>query len=114
MSRGKITEQELSTALRQRVESIDGISENVNNLIDSSENLRMIKTDKDEHGTYTLVTYRRKNNDTLFGTSRLSGGTGPNYTTRTVSYYDQTGNSVIKQNVFSLVYDSDGLLVEEV
>ena len=66
MSRGKITEQELSTNLKNQLGSLDSISSKLNRLVDASENVRLVKTIKDNHGTYTFLTYRRKSDNSTW------------------------------------------------
>lgn len=73
-----------------------------------------IKSGKDAEGTYTNVEYRRKSDNTLAGRVVLSGGTAPQYTTRTITYYEIDGITVAKTEVFALSYDEDGELVSEV
>lgn len=76
--------------------------------------LKMIKSDKDANGTFTTVKTYRKADNTLYQESILSGGTSPNYTTRTVKTYDVDGISVVQQDVYTLTYDEDGTLISEV
>lgn len=76
--------------------------------------LKIIKSNKDSEGIFTTVKYRRKSDDTLSKQSVLSGGTTPQYTTRTVTYYKADGITVLKTDVFTLSYDSDGILISEV
>lgn len=71
------------------------------------------KIDKDSEGVFTIVEYKR-NDGTLAVRSVLSGGTSPNYTTRSITYYGLDGETVEKTTVRTLSYDSDGTLVSEV
>jgi hypothetical protein len=71
------------------------------------------KGNKDANGIFTLLEYRRQDN-TLVAKSVLSGGTSPQYTTRTITYYNTTGTAVEKTTVRTLSYDNDGDLVSEV
>lgn len=71
------------------------------------------KSGKDNNGIYTIVEYKRTD-DTLFARSVLSGGTSPQYTTRTVTYYDTDGTTVLRTDTYTLTYDTDGDLINEV
>lgn len=72
------------------------------------------KSNKDLNGIFTTVQHIRKSDRKLVRKSVLSGGTSPHYTTRTVSYYKKDGITVEKTETFTLSYDADGDLVEEV
>ncbi len=72
------------------------------------------KSNKDSEGIFTTVTYKRKSNNSLYATSVLSGGTSPQYTTRTVKFYDTDGVTLLLEKIFTLTYDADGDLVSEV
>ncbi|MGG2091927.1 hypothetical protein AB1283_04240 [Bacillus sp. S13(2024)] len=72
------------------------------------------KSNKDSNGIYTTVEKRRKSDGTLAKKSVLSGGTSPRYTTRTITYYKPDGITVDKTETFSLTYDADDDLVNEV
>ncbi|MEN0587102.1 tail fiber protein [Kurthia gibsonii] len=76
--------------------------------------LKMTKSNKDSNGIYTTVTYSRKSDGSKFAASVLSGGTSPQYTTRTVTYYGIDGTTVEKTDTFTLTYDADGDLLSEV
>lgn len=71
------------------------------------------KSGKDANGIFTIVEYKRANG-TLYARSVLSGGTSPKYTTRTITYYDTNGTTVIRTDPYTLVYDADGDLISEV
>lgn len=71
------------------------------------------KSGKDSNGIFTTVEYKRLDG-TLYARSVLSGGTSPQYTTRTITYYDSDGTTVLKTDVYNLIYDTDGDLVSEV
>jgi hypothetical protein len=71
------------------------------------------KSGKDSNGIFTIVEYKRADG-TLFARSELSGGTSPQYTTRTITYYDTDGTTVLKTDTFILTYDADGELISEV
>jgi hypothetical protein len=75
--------------------------------------LSVYKSGKDANGIFTIVEYKRADG-TLFVKSVLSGGTSPQYTTRTITYYDNDGTTVIKTDVYNLIYDEDGDLISEV
>lgn len=90
------------------------VNSKVGLLDDKTNDLKMVKSSKDANGIFTTLTYRRKSDDSLFATSVLSGGTSPNYTTRTITYYEQNGTTVRKTVTYALSYDTDGALVSEV
>ncbi|MCQ5366082.1 phage tail protein [Anoxybacillus salavatliensis] len=71
------------------------------------------KSGKDANGIFTIVEYKRANG-TLFARSVLSDGTSPQYTTRTVTYYDTDGTTVLRTDTYTLTYDTDGDLISEV
>lgn len=79
----------------------------LNDLV-SAKGLSKTRSNKDSFGTFTKITYKRKSDNTLYGTSVLSGGTAPNYTTRTETYYDVDGVTVLKTVTFNVSYDADG------
>jgi Phage tail fibre repeat len=71
------------------------------------------KSGKDSNGIFTIVEYKRADG-TLYARSVLSGGTSPQYTTRTITYYAADGTTVIRTDPYTLVYDADGDLISEV
>jgi Phage tail-collar fibre protein len=71
------------------------------------------KSGKDENGIFTIVEYKRADG-TLYARSVLSGGTSPQYTTRTITYYDNDGTTVLRTDPYTLIYDADGDLIGEV
>ncbi|WDU84194.1 hypothetical protein [Caloramator sp. Dgby_cultured_2] len=73
--------------------------------------LTVEKSGKDSNGIYTQVDYKRKSTGKLYMRSVLSGGTSPNYTTRTVTVYDENGTTVLKTLTYTITYDSDGNIV---
>lgn len=66
----------------------------------------------DENGIFTTVEVRHKTG-TLYSRSVLSGGTSPQYTTRTESFYADDGTTVLFTQVYTLTY-ANGRLVSEV
>jgi hypothetical protein len=68
---------------------------------------------KDINDIYTTTIYYRPNS-TIARMSVLSNGTSPNYTTRTESFYDITGTTVLSTAVYTLSYDLDGKLISEI
>jgi hypothetical protein len=74
---------------------------------------KMYRTVKDVNGVFTTVEWKR-NDGTLAIRSVLSGGTTPNYTTRTISYYATDGTTVLKTTIRTITYDSDGDVLSEV
>ncbi|KXG09956.1 hypothetical protein AT864_01516 [Anoxybacillus sp. P3H1B] len=76
-------------------------------------NFNVYKSGKDANGIFTTVEYKRPNG-TLYAKSVLTGGTSPQYTTRTITYYDTDGTTVLRADTYTLVYDADGDLISEV
>lgn len=76
--------------------------------------LSIVKSVKDSEGIFTTVTYKRKSDNTIFAKSVLSGGTSPQYATRTLTFYNADGITVKATKIFTLSYDIDGDLVSEV
>lgn len=72
---------------------------------------KITKSGKDSNGIFTTVQYFRKSDGTLAQKSVLSGGTSPQYTSETVTYYGSDGTTVVKTETFTLSYDSDGDLI---
>lgn len=70
--------------------------------------LKVTRTNKDANGVFTTVEYQRRKNDSLYARDVLSGGTSPQYTTRTVTYFAQDGTTVTKTEVSTITYDADG------
>lgn len=71
------------------------------------------KSGKDANGIFTTVDYKRADG-TLYARSVLSGGTSPQYTTRTITYYAADGTTVLRTDSYNLTYDSVGDLISEV
>ncbi|MCT8978864.1 hypothetical protein N4T77_20000, partial [Clostridium sp. CX1] len=71
------------------------------------------KLNIDSNGIATEVDLKRKDG-TLILKSVLSGGTSPQYTTRTETYYEQGGTTVTKTVVYNLSYDGNGNMTSEV
>jgi hypothetical protein len=69
------------------------------------------RSDKDANGVFVTLEYKRTDG-TLFKKSVLSGGTSPQYTTRTVTYYDADGTTVLLTKVYTLTYSGDDLTSE--
>jgi len=74
--------------------------------------LRIKRSNPDAYGNYLQVDYYRKDG-TLFARSVLSGGTPPQYTTRTITIYDADGTTVVDSYTFSITYDANGNPVNE-
>ncbi|WDU82261.1 hypothetical protein [Caloramator sp. Dgby_cultured_2] len=74
--------------------------------------LKQEKSGKDSNGIYTQVNYKREDG-TLYMRSVLSGGTSPQYTTRTITVYDTDGTTALETITHTLTYDSDGNVVSE-
>ena len=74
--------------------------------------IRIKRSNPDAYGNYLQVDYYRKDG-TLFARSVLSGGTPPQYTTRTITIYDADGTTVVDSYTFSITYDANGNPVNE-
>lgn len=72
-----------------------------------------IKSNRDDNGIYTLVTYKRADN-TIYKTSELSNPVDGNYTTQTITYYQADGLTVDKTEVYTITYNADGDVESEV
>lgn len=82
--------------------------------LQNANELSIVKSSKDSEGIFTTVTYKRKSDNTIFAKSVLSGGTSPQYNTRTLTFYNADGITVKATKIYSLSYDVDGDLVSEV
>lgn len=76
--------------------------------------LSIIKSNKDTNKIYVRIDYKRKSDNTLFMSSVLSGGTSPRYTTRTETYYDTDGTTIISTKTYTISYDTDGDILSEI
>jgi hypothetical protein len=70
------------------------------------------RSNKDGSGLFTTVQYRRADG-TLARQSVLSGGTSPEYTTRTETVYATDGVTVLRTIVFALTYSPSGEFLSE-
>ena len=77
-----------------------------------SNTLKISKSNLDANGIYKQVDYKREDG-TLYIRSVLSGGTSPNYTTRTITIYDTNGSTVLKTITHTLTYDTNNNIVSE-
>jgi hypothetical protein len=95
---------------------------NASNIITSSDSVneaiafnsiygKVTKSSKDANDIFTVVDYY-DSSDVLRLKSTLSGGTSPEYTTRTVITYDNTGATTTTR-VYTQSYDVDGLWTGE-
>ena len=75
--------------------------------------LSTYKLNKDANGKFTEVQVKRSDG-TLCKKSVLSGGTSPNYTTRTETIYATDGVTKVDTKIYSLTYDSEGIVKSEV
>lgn len=70
------------------------------------------KLNKDANDIFTELQYKRADG-TLYLKSILSGGTSPEYTTRTETEYETDGTTVKSTRVYTITY-TDGKVVSEV
>lgn len=111
---GKITKQEISQDFKNEIESVTSGYSKLSADVDTLKKLKKERSGKDSNGIFTTVTYKRKSDDTIYAKSVLSGGTSPNYTTKTETFYGADGTTVIETNVYTVSYDSDGDWIGEV
>lgn len=71
------------------------------------------KSGLDVNGIYAVVDHKRADG-TLILHSVLSGGTSPQYTTRTETYYKSDGTTVDKTIIYTITYDANGMVSSEV
>lgn len=81
--------------------------------VDTLKKLKKERSNKDSYGNFTTVTYKRKSDGTIYAKSVLSGGTAPQYTTRTETFYDVDGTTVLATIPYTISYDSAGDWVGE-
>jgi hypothetical protein len=90
----------------------DPLSVNIDGIY-MKEEYSTYRSSKDGNEIFTVITYKRSDG-TTYMVSTLSGGTSPEYTTRTVQYYDTDGTTLLKTETYTLSYDVDGNLESEV
>ncbi len=73
----------------------------------------VIKSGLDSNGIYATIQHKRSDG-TLILKSVLSGGTSPNYTTRTETYYKTDGTTIDKTATYTITYDANGMVASEV
>lgn len=91
-------------------DQVQGLLPNFDLKADKAE-LSSARSGKDANGIYTTTEYRR-HDGTLAKTSVLSDGTTPTYTTRTVTFYQTDGATVVLTQVFTLTYSGNELVSE--
>lgn len=107
---------DLSEQFASKVTGFEEFKEStISNLeeLEEANTLSTVKSSKDSEGIFQVITYNRPDG-TVFATSILSGGSSPQYSTRTLTFYENDGITVKDTKVFALSYDSDGDLVSEV
>lgn len=80
---------------------------------DPDQTLSTARSGKDGNGVYTTITFTRADG-TVYKTSVLSGGTSPEYTTRTETFYESDGITESHTVVYALTYDAGDLVSEVV
>lgn len=89
----------------------------IKNLLDNIEiykdPLSIYKSNKDTYGIFTTIEYKRLNG-TLYMKEVLSDGTSPKYETKTITYYDTDGTTVLLTRTYALTYDTDGDLISQI
>jgi hypothetical protein len=84
-------------------DDIDANAAEITNL----EDYEVHNSEKDGYGIFTETQFKRYSDGSLFRKSVLSGGTSPQYTTRTETWYDTDGTTVLRTNTYTLAYDGD-------
>lgn len=79
--------------------------------LDGLGKLSTFRDSKDAFGVWQEIIYKRKDS-TAYKISILSGGAAPNYTTRTETYYEADGVTVLRTNVYTLTFSSGDLVSE--
>lgn len=114
----KLTKNELHADLVTTIEKVPTLEQTLTTHeaddIKHNISVKVSKTNKDANGIFTTVEYRRKSDNTLYQKSILSGGTSPNYSTRTITYYGTDGTTIVKTETFSISYDADDDFISEV
>lgn len=77
------------------------------------EAMSLYKLNKDSFGLFTELQWKRADG-TLAKKSVLSNGVPPNYTTKTVTYFENDGTTVKAGKVYTLSYDQENDLISEV
>ena len=85
----------------------------VDSQLADSTNYTLERTNKDSEGIFTTITHKRSDGTKILE-SVLSGGTSPSYTTRTITYFDTDGTTILSTEDYTLSYDIDGVLISEV
>ena len=100
---GKASQVDL-TALTARVTEAEVVTK---------DKMSVYRSNKDTYGVFRTITQKRSDG-TTFRTSELSGGTAPQYSTRTLTFYAADGVTVSSTATYTLSYDTDGDVVSEV
>jgi hypothetical protein len=77
------------------------------------DNMTKVRSGKDSDGIFTIIEWYDDSSN-LRKRSTLSGGTPPEYTLRTVDFYDTDGATLLSSLVYDIAYDIDGDFEEEV
>lgn len=105
-------QQKLGTLVSQLGTDVQSISNEVASLeMEMEQNLTLVRSGQDSYGVFTTLTWKRSDG-TTFRTSVLSGGTSPQYTTRTNTYYAANGTTAKKVITHTLGY-TNGILTSE-
>lgn len=72
------------------------------------------KTNQDDNGVYTKVTYKRADGSTYKVSELSNANDDGNYTTQTITYYQANGTTVDKTEVYTITYNADGDVESEV
>jgi hypothetical protein len=93
--------------------NLNKIETGIKDAHDKIEDYQMYKSVKDSNGVFTTIDYKRTDG-TLYAKSVLTGGTSPYYTTRTVTYYATNGTTTLRTEEWTISYDADGDVLNEV
>lgn len=83
-------------------------------LIELGQDLRITKTNEDDGGKFTTVTWRNTAGIVVKRSVLSNPDADGNYLTRTVIYYAADGTTVRRSRVFNVVYNADGNVIDEV
>ncbi|KUO58980.1 MAG: hypothetical protein APF84_05865 [Gracilibacter sp. BRH_c7a] len=107
------TEQLDQDSYNNNMDTIDEAFEHLEDSMVYAEVMSLYKLNKDDSRVFTELQWKREDG-TLARKSLLSGGTAPNYTAKTVTYYESDGITVKAARTYALSYDQDNDLISEV
>lgn len=98
--------------INSNTESIDGILKSHETIFFKNDDLlkfaQVYRLSKDAEGIFQIIQWKNKDTGKLLKQQELSGGTSPNYTTLTITYYKDDGTTADVTKTYTINYDSDG------